>query len=520
MMADGRGQTAAEPEPHTAPRFRHLRSAVRHPVLILWAWLLFLTLTHLNAKSPYSYGWALFNEASLHFRGAVVNPDAADLELVFLFFYEAHPQWWERAQNLSLPTHAFATSIVAGFVRSYLAANYIANVLFAALCALAAVNLADRFAIRRSATLIALLTFFTLPIYVEYLGQPLHYVVGPAGSFLIVLAVMAMSPDDARKPWIAGLATGLMALNYDPYIFLAALVAYFLFVSRFAKAWHYAAYLVIAALPRVAWHQFLRVHSDGTMTKHLRRTFIDPVVDGWKEFFLHPLDNILLPFVASHVGMDVALHQVIVLVHWPLLAVCIYLLIRLRPELRAVKSLYLVALLPLFFLLEQFVAAGFDWEQNPRRAIPVAFAFGVAYVWAAHRVWHLKWWRVALLALLVLNGTLAVSDTLFNSPVMAYIHTSQAIRGAPSEPMRFQKMRLTKESLPKLQDDQQPVIWNDLGRARVARDRRGLFAGTQLYQLALLAGLFWLCARTRILPRWSPIAAGVIWLVSVVARFR
>lgn len=481
----------------------------------LWAWLLFLTLTHHNAKSPYSYGWAILGEASLHFKGAIVNPDAADLELPFLFFYEAHPQWWERAQNLSLPTHAFSTSIVAGYVRSYLAANYLANFLFAALCALAAVNLADRFAIRRGAALVALLTFFTLPIYVEYLGQPMHYVIGPAASFLIVMAILGLAPEDSRRPWIAGLATGLVALNYDPYIFLAAIVAYFLFLSRFAKWWQYAVYLVTAALPRVLWHQFLRIHSDGAMTKHLRRTFIDPVVDGWTEFFRHPFDNILMPFVASHVGMDVALHQVIVLVHWPLVAVCVYLLIRLRP-----KAHPLLALLPFFFLLEQFVAAGFDWEQNPRRAIPVAFAFGVAWVWAANRVWDLRRWRAVFVALMLFNGVLAIADTLFRNPVMAYLHTGQAIRGAPSEPMRIQKMRLTPESMPMLQRDDRPVIWNDLGRARVAPDRRLLFAGTQAFQALLLVALFWLCARARILPRWSPIAVAIVWVVSLAVRFR
>src|SRR6185436_17304983 len=237
--------------------------------------------------------------------------------------------------------------------------------------------------------------------------------------------------------------TGLMTLNYDPYVFLGAMVVWFLFISRFASAWGYVAYIVTGALPRLLWHQFLRWQSHGTMTKHLRQTFIDPVINGWKEFLQHPIDRILMPFAASHVGVDVALHQVIALVHWPLLAVGLYLLIRNRPE----RPNYLVVLLPVFFLLEQLAAAAFDWEQNPRRAIPVAFAFGVAYVWCVGRVWHLKRWRVGLVALFVLNAVLALGDTLFKNPVMAYIHTGQAIRGAPSEPMRIEKMRLNTESM-------------------------------------------------------------------------
>lgn len=508
---------AEDPEPDQTSAIRPLPSAIAKPLVvgILWAWLLFLTLTHYNAKSPYSYGWAIFGEKSIHLNGAVVNPDALDLQGVFMFFFEAAPQWWDRAQNLSLPTHAFAASIVAGYVRSYLGANYIVNFLFAAICALAAVNLADKFAIKRSAALLALLTVFTLPIYVEYLGQPMHYIVGPAASFLIVMSLIAMAPADVRNPWIAGLATGLMTLNYDPYVFLGAMVVWFLFISRFASVWGYVAYVIAGALPRIIWYQFLRWHSHGTMTKHLRQTFVDPVVNGWKEFAQHPFDNALMPFAATHAGADVALHQVIVLVHWPLLAVCVYLLIRQRPKMHP-----LIALLPVFFVLEQLAAAAFDWEQNPRRAIPVAFAFSIAWVWLANRVWHLKRWRAAFALLFALNAVLALGDTLFKNPVMAYIHTGQAIRGAPSEPMRIQKMRLDTTSMPALMQDERPIIWNDLGRARVAKDRRMIFAATQIYQAMLLAALFWLCARAKILPRWSPVAVVAIWAISVAARFR
>lgn len=488
-------------------------------VALLWAWLALLTVTHYGAKSPYSYGWAMFNEKSSHLMGAVVNPDAHLPNSVFLFFYEAPPIWWEGAQNLSLPTHAFAASIVAGLTRSTLLANYLVNFLFAAIVALAAVNLAEKFGIRGGAALTSLLTLFTLPIYVEYLGQPLHYVVGPAVSFLVVLALIAIGPEDVRRPWLAGLATALVSLTYDPYVFLAAMAAYFLFVTRFRSRWGVWIYIVIAAMPRFVWHQFLRLHSDGAMTKHLRRTFIDPVVDGWKEFLRAPFDNVMLPFVASHIGVDVALHQVIAMIHWPLLAIGIYLLVRLRPELRAVKSLYLVALLPLFFLLEQLVAAAFDWEQNPRRAIPVVLAFGVAYVWSTARMWPSVAWRITFVALLLFGGILAFSDTLFRNPVMAFLHTSQAIRGAPSEPMRIRTMRLNQKSMPTLLKDEQPIIWNDLGRARLARDRRLIFAGTQAFNALLLVALFWLCARARILPRWSPIAVAAIWALSLVARF-
>src|ERR1700736_3796126 len=111
-------------------------------IAILWAWLALLSLTHLGGKSPYAYGWAVVGspEPPARMMGAVVNPDALPLRGVAMFFYDAAPMKWAEAQNLRFPSHAFATSIVAGLTRSYLFAGYFVNYLFAALVAWAAVS--------------------------------------------------------------------------------------------------------------------------------------------------------------------------------------------------------------------------------------------------------------------------------------------------------------------------------------------------------------------------------------------
>jgi hypothetical protein len=488
-------------------------------IAILWAWLALLSLTHLGWKSPYAYGWAVVGspEPPSRMSGVVVNPDALPLHGVIMFFYDAAPPKWAEAQNLRFPFHAFATSIVAGLTRSYLFASYFVNYLFAALVAWAAVSLADRFAIHRTAALVALLTVFTLPMYVEYLGQPMHYVVGPAVSFLIVMSILALPEGDARNPWIAGLATALLLLNYDPYVFVAGVVIYFVLIGRFRRVQDYVIFLITATAPSIIWILYLRHISGGMMSQHLRRVFIAPVLEAWIAFAKHPIENALLPFVASHIGIHVAFRQIVALIHWPLLVVCIALLIRLRPRLAPLR-MWIIALLPIAFVIEQMVTAAWDWELNPRRAIPAALAFAVSYVYVVNTMWPRRGWRIAFIALFAFCGCLAMADTLTGSPVLAYLHMGQGVREAPQQAIVYKDQRLNrKETMPMLHADE-PLIWHDLGSARVAREQRGTFAFTEAFNAALLIALFWLTARARLLPRWTPAVVAAAWILSF-ARF-
>jgi len=490
-------------------------------ILIVWAWLALLTLTHLGARSPYSYGWSIVSSTvpASRISGAVVNPDALPLVGVTMFFYDGTPvKNWEDAQNLRLPLHAFATSIVAGITRSYLFASYAVNVLFAALLAWAAVNVAERFAMRRSAAFVALLTAFTLPIYVEYLGQPMHYAVEVAVSFLIVLSILTLPESDARNPWIACIAAAILLLNYDPFVFLAAVLAYFLIIGGFPRRRDYAIFVATALAPAIVWIGYLRWLSHAMMSHNIQRRYFAPVMSAWIDVAHHPIHNVLVPYVASHIGIHAAFREAVALIHWPLLAVCIVLLIRLRPAL-ANKRMWIIALLPIAFVLEQLAVAAWDWELNPRRAIPVALAFGVSYCYAVNAMWRRRGWRIAFIALLVACGFLAMADTITQSPVLAYLHSGQGVRDAPQQAIAYQDQRLdTNATMPNLANDR-PIVWRDLNRATLPAGQLGSFAFAQLFNLALLLALFWLTARARILPRWTPAIAAAVWLVSFVRFF-
>ncbi|HEY0159369.1 MAG TPA: hypothetical protein VGF28_18935 [Thermoanaerobaculia bacterium] len=487
-------------------------------VALLAIWLIALTATHFGEDSPYSYGWAIFDNYTHLMYGVPTNPDARFLIDFTYFFYEGAQVNWAQAQNLKLPLHSFSVSMAGAFTHSYLASNLIVNVVFAVLVALAAVTLALRWGTRPAATLVALLSFFSLPLYVEYLGQPMQYIVGPAVSFIVVMSIVAFEPEDARNPWIAGLATSILTLNYDPYVFLAALVTWFLFVSRFPRWRDYLFFAIAAGTPYVAWSRYLDFISDGQMTRHLHNTFIAPVLKAWVDFITFPTENVLLPFIASHVGVHVAFHQIIAMIYWPLLFAALALVVWLRPRIGTEKRFVLPALFPVFLFLEQIVAAGWDWELNPRRAIPVVLAFGFAYVYAVDRMWHSRTWRVTFVALMLLSMVLATADTLFRNPAMAFTRTGQAMKLSPQEAIPVGYRRLgDRFTMRKYVPNSETILWRDMGRARkVPRERLGIFAATQALCLYLLLGMLWLAARAKILPRWSPLAAAGVWVASLV----
>jgi hypothetical protein len=440
----------------------------------------------------------MFDHPSPRLSGAVVNYDALLIAPVTRFFYDASPLKWsaQGAENLRFPLPSFTAAMAMGLTRSFLFAHLVVNVLFAMLVALAAVNLAERFQLRRDVTLAGLLVFFSLPMYVDYLGQPMHYVVGISVSFLAVMSVVAV--DDPR---LAILAIAIIALNYDPYVFLAALVL------AFAKRLKWS--LLLAAIPAVAWALVLRVLSGNTMTTHLQKWFVLPVLSGWVDFLMRPDEALLFPFVATHIGWVVAFHEIVAMVYWPLLAVCVYLLFTLRPKLD--ERFRPLAFLLVFYVLEQLVSAAYDWELNPRRAIPVVLAFAFAYFYVMHQSWER--WRPVFLGLCLMSGFLAMTDFVFLKPAMAYLRTGQAIRHDLHNVSNSVWMRLDTDAMPHLQEDG-PIDWFDTGRAKP--QHLGAFAVTQAGALLLLVSLFWLTAKAGLLPRWLPYAAAGVWVVSLV----
>ena len=135
---------------------------------------------------------------------------------------------------------------------------------------------------------------------------------------------------------------------------------------------------------------------------------------------------------------------------------------------------------------------------------------------ATNAIRHPRRGHIAFIALLIGCGFLAMADTITRSPLLAYVHSGQGVREAPQQAIAHQDQRLDdKATMPMLADDQ-PIVWRDLHRAALPAGESVAFAFAQLFNVVLLVALFWLTARARILPRWTPAIAVAIWLISFV----
>jgi hypothetical protein len=227
----------------------------------------------------------------------------------------------------------------------------------------------------------------------------------------------------------------------------------------------------------------------------------------------------LTPFVVTSVGLRIGVTQVMAMLYWPVIAACAIALFRTRGENEYSRARWLVALFAVAFAVEQMISAAYDWENNPRRAIPVVFAFGIAYAVAVHRTMAQRGWRVAWLALLGMTLAFAYADRVVLAPAITYLDSGEATRGLPKEALTANIRVLTRNEMPLLEEETD-VQWAMPGRA-VVRDGSMLvpFAASQLALLAMVCGVLWMAARGELLPRWSAALFAGAWAVSLVTRW-
>jgi len=485
---------------------------------ILWLWLAAVLATHTGARSPYSYGWSLFDRNARRLFGSVVNPDALTVYPVTLFFYEPIRIDYARAHNLKLPLHSFAAAVTASFVRSYPLANYVTNLAFLWLLAFVIVNFGELFGIARAPLLVACLTLFSLPFYAHYAGQPMQYVVGPAISFLVVMAAIAADRAGIRSPLLYGALLAILTLNYDWYVFGAALAAYTLFIVRLRRPVDYVAWAIVAFAPAALWAAFLLRISRGTISTAVREAFLATIVDSWLGLLHHA--DVTLAFAATQVGLHIALNQIISIICWPILALIVFALIRLRPDVLCFGPNALPMLLIVFYLAEQLITAAFDWENSPRRAIPVIFACFYAYTYVMDRTWHDRRWRAAAAIVLMATVALAYADTISRTPVVTYLNTGQAIRNAPKEVFDVAAGKtLTAASLPHLLSDEAAGFWGWGAASLRNPELLPVWIVAQLVAGGALLSLLWILARVELLPRRTTLIGLALCLGSIVIRF-
>jgi hypothetical protein len=172
-------------------------------------------------------------------------------------------------------------------------------------------------------------------------------------------------------------------------------------------------------------------------------------------------------------------------------------------------------MLVLVYAIHQFGTALFDWENNPRRALPVVLAAGFAYCWCAAELWPRRGWRIAFAAVLAVCAFVTMADTLIGRPMLTYYSTGQAVQFDPRYGMQMRKMELTKASLPALMEDEK-IWWRDLPRVTLTAQTAARFFAMQLFFLVFCCALLRMLARAQLLPRHAAAAAALVWLASLV----
>jgi hypothetical protein len=478
-------------------------------LLVLSAWLALLLVTHRGKMSPYSY----VSQAPVH--TSVTRPaasDALNMVPVTRFFYDGTTPEFDRAHNLRLPFHSFVVSVVASFVRRYDVANELTNLLFLVLLTAAALRLADRHGLNRWAQLLGLATIFALPPVVGYIGQPMHYIVGPVINALVILVALVAGEERLRNPYFSGALTAILCINYDWYVFAAALAVYVVAVVRLPNARTAGIYAIVAAVPGVLWQRFLELISHDGLSKAIRNGFIGAVIEGWLEFFSAPGARPLLPVAATQLGFHVAVHEIIALIHWPLILCCGLVLWHYRESLAPWRERRLLLLLVAVFVVEQLATAAFDWENNPRRALPVVVAFACAYCWSIDVTRERKGWRIAFMTLFVFTAFIAFADVLLGNAGASVLYMGETIRGPAKIALPWQEGSIVIASA------LQPgygIFGEAFPRATLASVDGAWIAASLVIAGAVLV-LFTLLARVELLPRRAPYVCAAMMLASAV----
>jgi hypothetical protein len=383
------------------------------------------------------------------------------------FFYDGS------APSSSEDIGAFAVATFASFTRSYLLAAYIANVGALMLLVAVALKVAQRRALPLLPTALALAALIATPVVAQQIAQPSAVLAATAVNCLALLAALEIGDD-------YGLLLALVLVNQS-FIFAVALL---LLVRR-----------PIALIAAAAWLWLL----------HWRPDVSEWVRQPWSDFFHHPLGNALIPFVSAHIGLHVALLELLAVAGWPLLLVSAAALWASRNDLPRDRRTMAVAVLAAAFVLQQLVIGPFDTPNDPRRALPALVAIGIAWCWAAARLWPRRAWRVAVVAVLAVCAFAAFADILLKNGAIAYTATAQSIEANPKEPVTLMEKRVTFD---------RQLDWHKVDCARVHDAPRFVIA--QLFMAFFVCALLWRLSRAQLLPRYAPLVAAILWLASAV----
>lgn len=494
-------------------------------LLCVFFWfLLILLCTHYGSNSPYSYGWTYFGHSmTAKIDNASVNPDALTVIPLTDFFYDPIKTKITAAPNINLPLHSFLAATTMGIFHSYMFSNSLLNILLLTLVSFMLIRLAAEARFGFWPTLIAGLTALSLPYFTHYLAQPMQYIVGSCLNFIVIITAFNLKEEDSKNPIIWAILFAVLLLNYDSYIYLASVVIFCLIKN--IKQWDYKEYLQVGCLafiPILLWQLLQESYLHQGNAQNLEQ-FFHAISDGWVSIFRPPLFHIFQPFIVSHVGVSVALNQLLAYFPWPLVVILVISLCKYFDELTKTSFWQLGVIVFSVYLLEQIFTAGFDWENNPRRAIPIILVFTIFYTWIVNRVFYstLGSFKVKsfFVTLLICMIALLFADTFLHYGVYQMLEVGQVIRGSVKElVMNMLNYQLVANEFTGAVSSAQ-FQWVTHAKASWQIDKAAVFLCSQLIMLSVITSLIWVMIRANLVPRISMLGFTSFYAFSLILRF-
>lgn len=408
---------------------------------LLVAFVAIVTLTHLGNRSPYTYGWSIFGKPWIGtIESQAVNPDALSIVPLTIGFLKPCGLDFH-APNIFLPIHSMIAACVIAFTHSYMLSNWILNFATLAFLAFVIVKVLRDERAPPAAIVVIGLSILSVPWVANYVGQPMQYTFGICVDALLVVSVIRQSERRPPEPALVGVACALLMLTYDGYVYVAAIVLYVLAFRRFQHWLDYVVMPVVAFAPRYLWDRFIAVAGGADLKTRVSDEFTKPILAGWTKI-LKEWKTPSIFYAATQIGWDLIFKETIAVLWWPLVLVVLVVLARDRRRLMASSWTRMCICIAIAFAAEQFVAGPFDWEQNPRRALPMVLVFSVAIARAVSSTWHSIGHRAVFGALAIVSVTLSFADTAFHDPFPALMETNQMIRAEPASPMKYANVRL------------------------------------------------------------------------------
>lgn len=485
-------------------------------ILVLFASIIVLLFfTHMGAGSPYSWGCTVVNYHCINFDGHAANGDAEKNETIVKFFYEPSEANFYKMENIDVPFYYFLTSGIIGLTRSYAFSHYVINVVFLFLLFVVFSNLLIEFKMSESQIILSGLTILSLPFFTHYIGQQMYYISEVSISFIVLIITIKMTSINYKNPWVFGFLGGILLINYEWYQYYFAIV---IFLTFFYPIKNFKIFFIISGVIYCLWRYFLINFSSSGLNLISSHLFSEYIFPSWSKYFRNIPENFIFPFLVGHTGLIFAFKMFLSHIYWPLTFFTIFYLLKLKPDLKNHRFGYLALAISITYLSLMIFIVPLEWEQNPRRFIPIIFVFSMAITYIIHNLNKFKNGIRILIPLIIISFSLSCSDFIFRTPVVHSLQFAEFIKEGPKKIFDISEKKLNDQNMPNLPKNS-ALKTGYFPKAKYQAKFLNVFIFSQFFCFSLIFLLFYFLQKFELVKIKLTRIYTILYLMSLFIRF-